>query len=65
MAHALGSRITFMIISFVKRFFAKCPHARPLVVLSIGILATWKKEFLRLQVEDIPLYDFYSVKADN
>lgn len=27
-------------------------------------LGTWKREFQRWQVEDIPLYDFYSVKAD-
>ncbi|CAL5377130.1 unnamed protein product [Camellia sinensis] len=65
MAHAPGSGKTFMIISFMQSFLAKYPHARPLVVLPRGILATWKKEFLRWQVEDIPLYDFYSVKADN
>jgi DNA repair and recombination RAD54-like protein len=29
-----------------------------------GILATWKKEFATWQVEDIPLIDFYSSKAD-
>ncbi|KAL7239318.1 hypothetical protein ACSBR2_005262 [Camellia fascicularis] len=65
MAHTPGSRKTFMIISFMQSFMAKYSHARPLVVLPRGILATWKKEFLRWQVEDIPLYDFYSVKADN
>ncbi|XAR72788.1 DNA helicase [Bertholletia excelsa] len=65
MAHAPGSGKTFMIISFVQSFLARYPHARPLVVLPKGILGTWKKEFKRWQVEDIPLYDFYSVKADN
>ncbi|XP_057502991.1 protein CHROMATIN REMODELING 35-like isoform X2 [Actinidia eriantha] len=65
MAHAPGSGKTFMIISFMQSFLAKYPHAKPLVVLPRGILATWKKEFQRWQVEDIPLYDFYSVKADN
>ncbi|XAR59584.1 DNA helicase [Bertholletia excelsa] len=65
MAHAPGSGKTFMIISFMQSFLAKYPHARPLVVLPKGILATWKKEFQRWQVEDIPLFDFYSVKADN
>ncbi|XP_019179371.1 PREDICTED: protein CHROMATIN REMODELING 35-like isoform X2 [Ipomoea nil] len=65
MAHAPGSGKTFMIISFLQSFMAKYPFARPLVVLPRGILATWKKEFLRWQVEDFPLYDFYSVKADN
>ncbi|KAL2490683.1 SNF2 domain-containing protein/helicase domain-containing protein [Abeliophyllum distichum] len=64
MAHAPGSGKTFMIISFLQSFMAKYPFARPLVVLPRGILATWKKEFLRWQVEDWPLYDFYSVKAD-
>lgn len=65
MAHAPGSGKTFMIISFIQSFLAKYPHARPLVVLPKGILSTWKKEFQRWQVEDIPLLDFYSVKADN
>nr|GMD09978.1 protein CHROMATIN REMODELING 35-like [Ipomoea batatas] len=65
LAHAPGSGKTFMIISFLQSFMAKYPFARPLVVLPRGILGTWKKEFLRWQVEDIPLYDFYSVKADN
>ncbi|PSS26031.1 Protein CHROMATIN REMODELING like [Actinidia chinensis var. chinensis] len=65
MAHAPGSGKTFMIISFMQSFLAKYPHAKPLVVLPRGILATWKKEFQRWQVEDMPLYDFYSVKADN
>ncbi|KAK6145001.1 hypothetical protein DH2020_021821 [Rehmannia glutinosa] len=65
LAHAPGSGKTFMIISFLQSFMAKYPAARPLVVLPRGILATWKKEFIRWQVEDIPLYDFYSVKADS
>jgi len=33
-------------------------------VLPKGLLGTWKKEIQRWQVQDIPLYDFYSVKAD-
>lgn len=65
LAHAPGSGKTFMIISFMQSFLAKYPQARPLVVLPKGILATWKKEFQIWQVEDIPLFDFYSVKADN
>ncbi|CAK9134068.1 unnamed protein product [Ilex paraguariensis] len=65
MAHAPGSGKTFMIISFMQSFMAKYPFARPLVVLPRGILPTWKKEFQRWQVEDISLYDFYSVKADS
>ncbi|XP_042494760.1 protein CHROMATIN REMODELING 35-like [Macadamia integrifolia] len=65
LAHAPGSGKTFMIISFMQSFLAKYPQARPLVVLPKGILATWRKEFQRWQVEDIPLYDFYSSKADN
>lgn len=65
LAHAPGSGKTFMIISFMQSFLAKYPHARPLVVLPKGILPTWKKEFQIWQVEDIPLYDFYSVKADS
>ncbi|KAG8643948.1 protein CHROMATIN REMODELING 35 isoform X2 [Manihot esculenta] len=64
LAHAPGSGKTFMIISFMQSFLAKYPQARPLVVLPKGILATWKKEFQTWQVEDFPLYDFYSVKAD-
>lgn len=65
MAHAPGSGKTFMIISFLQSFMAKYPFARPLVVLPKGILGTWKREFVRWQVEDLPLYDFYSVKADS
>ncbi|XVF45340.1 hypothetical protein PTKIN_Ptkin02bG0198100 [Pterospermum kingtungense] len=65
LAHAPGSGKTFMIISFMQSFLAKYPHAKPLVVLPKGILATWKKEFETWQVEDIPLLDFYTVKADN
>ncbi|KAL8556149.1 hypothetical protein ACS0TY_003804 [Phlomoides rotata] len=49
MAHAPGSGKTFMIISFLQSFMAKYPAARPLVV----------QEFIRWQVEDLPLYDFY------
>ena len=65
LAHAPGSGKTFMIISFMQSFLAKYPNAKPLVVLPKGILATWKKEFETWQVEDIPLLDFYTVKADN
>ncbi|KAJ0943531.1 putative DNA helicase chromatin remodeling SNF2 family [Helianthus annuus] len=65
LAHAPGSGKTFMLISFIQSFMAKYPDARPLVVLPRGIVATWKKEFKRWQVEDIPLFDFYSQKADN
>ncbi|KAL2326437.1 hypothetical protein Fmac_025495 [Flemingia macrophylla] len=65
LAHAPGSGKTFMIISFMQSFLGKYPNARPLVVLPKGILSTWKKEFQRWQVEDIPLYDLYSLKADS
>ncbi|XP_020214228.1 protein CHROMATIN REMODELING 35 [Cajanus cajan] len=65
LAHAPGSGKTFMIISFMQSFLGKYPSARPLVVLPKGILSTWKKEFQTWQVEDIPLYDLYTVKADS
>ncbi|KAJ1388613.1 SNF2-related, N-terminal domain [Sesbania bispinosa] len=65
LAHAPGSGKTFMVISFMQSYLASSPGARPLVVLPKGILATWKKEFRTWQVEDIPLYDFYSAKADS
>ncbi|XP_034902389.1 protein CHROMATIN REMODELING 35 isoform X1 [Populus alba] len=65
LAHAPGSGKTFMIISFMQSFLAKYPHAKPLVVLPKGILPTWKREFQIWQIEDFPLYDFYSVKADS
>ena len=64
LANAPGSGKTFMIISYMQSFLTKHPEVRSLVVLPKSILATWKKEFLTWQVEDIPLYDFYSVKAD-
>uniref|UniRef100_A0A453LHQ3 Helicase ATP-binding domain-containing protein n=1 Tax=Aegilops tauschii subsp. strangulata TaxID=200361 RepID=A0A453LHQ3_AEGTS len=63
LAHAPGSGKTFMLISFIQSFLAKYPSGRPLVVLPKGILGTWKREFQQWQVEDIPLYDLYSVKT--
>ncbi|CAL9117763.1 unnamed protein product [Musa textilis] len=65
LAHAPGSGKTFMLISFIQSFLAKYPMNKPLVILPKGILPTWKKEFQRWQVEDLPIYDFYSSKADN
>ncbi|XP_024022086.1 protein CHROMATIN REMODELING 35 [Morus notabilis] len=65
LAHAPGSGKTFMIISFVQSFLAKYPNGRPLVVLPKGILSTWKKEFQIWQIENIPLYDCYTAKADS
>lgn len=65
LAHAPGSGKTFMLISFIQSFLAKYPDARTMIVLPKGILATWKNELQRWQVEDIPLFDFYTVKADN
>ncbi|XP_015690438.1 protein CHROMATIN REMODELING 35-like [Oryza brachyantha] len=64
LAHAPGSGKTFLIISFVHSFLAKYPDGRPLIILPKGILSTWRTEFLRWQVDDVPLYDFYSSKAD-
>uniref|UniRef100_A0A2N9IW39 Helicase ATP-binding domain-containing protein n=1 Tax=Fagus sylvatica TaxID=28930 RepID=A0A2N9IW39_FAGSY len=65
LAHAPGSGKTFMIISFIQSFLARNPHARPLVILPKGILATWRKEFQIWQVEDFTLLDFYSSRADS
>lgn len=65
LAHAPGSGKTFMIISFMQSFLARYPHARPLVVLPKGILGTWKREFQIWQVEDLPLLDLYTAKADS
>lgn len=64
LAHAPGSGKTFMLISFIQTFMAKYPDARPLVVLPRGILGTWKKEFIRWRIEDLPLLDFYTEKAE-
>ncbi|XP_020587646.1 protein CHROMATIN REMODELING 35 [Phalaenopsis equestris] len=65
LAHAPGSGKTFMLISFMQSFITQKPNKRPLVVLPKGILATWKREFQLWQSEDIPLFDFYSSKADH
>ncbi|RLN41709.1 hypothetical protein C2845_PM01G04010 [Panicum miliaceum] len=65
LAHAPGSGKTFLLISFVHSFLARYPAGRPLIMLPKGILGTWKSEFLRWQVENIPLYDFYSSKANS
>ncbi|KAL5713349.1 hypothetical protein ACHQM5_015433 [Ranunculus cassubicifolius] len=64
LAHAPGSGKTFMIVSFIQSFRAKHQNARPLVVLPKGILGTWKREFIKWQVDDVPLFDFYSRKAE-
>ncbi|GJT14244.1 chromatin remodeling 35-like protein [Tanacetum coccineum] len=64
LAHAPGSGKTFMLISFIQSFMAKYPNARPMIVLPRGILETWKKEFIRWEVEPIKLFDLYSVKGD-
>lgn len=64
LAHAPGSGKTFMLISFIQSFFGKFPFSRPLIILPKGILSTWKKEFNKWQVEEIPLFDLYSVKAE-
>ncbi|XP_056698923.1 protein CHROMATIN REMODELING 35 isoform X2 [Spinacia oleracea] len=65
LAHAPGSGKTFMMICFMQSYLAKYPSARPLVILPKGILGTWKKEFHRWKLDDIPLHDFYSMKAAN
>ncbi|KAL6902406.1 hypothetical protein ACP4OV_005282 [Aristida adscensionis] len=65
LAHAPGSGKTFMLISFIQSFLNRYPAGRPLIVLPRGILETWKSEFLRWQVEVLPLFDFYSSKAEN
>ncbi|KAF6173352.1 hypothetical protein GIB67_027047 [Kingdonia uniflora] len=64
LAHAPGSGKTFMIFSFIQSFLAKYPSGRPLVILPKSIVGSWKKEIIKWQVEDIPLYDFYSSKAN-
>ncbi|KAJ3702736.1 hypothetical protein LUZ61_006441 [Rhynchospora tenuis] len=64
LAHAPGSGKTFMLISFIQSFLARYPDLRPLIVLPKGIVPTWRKEFKNWQIEDIPLFDFYTHKAD-
>lgn len=64
LVHAPGSGKIFMLITFIQSFMARHSTARSLVVLPEGILGTWKMEFQQWQVEDIPLYDFDSIKAD-
>ncbi|TVU48291.1 hypothetical protein EJB05_07922 [Eragrostis curvula] len=65
LAHAPGSGKTFLLISFIQSFLARYPAGRPLIMLPKSVLGNWKNEFLCWQVEDIPLYDFYSSKANN
>ncbi|GJN24879.1 hypothetical protein PR202_gb12650 [Eleusine coracana subsp. coracana] len=65
LAHAPGSGKTFLLISFIHSFLARYRAGRPLIMLPKSVLRNWKKEFLCWQVEDIPLYDFYSSKANN
>ncbi|XP_042419655.1 protein CHROMATIN REMODELING 35-like [Zingiber officinale] len=65
LAHAPGSGKTFMLISFIQSFLAKYPSKKPMVVLPKGILPIWKKELQLWQVEDLPVIDLYSSKAEN
>ncbi|CAN6843200.1 unnamed protein product [Brassica oleracea] len=65
LAHAPGSGKTFLLISFLQSFMAMDPQAKPLIVLPKGIIESWKREFTKWAVEDIPLYDLYSVKAES
>ncbi|KFK26942.1 hypothetical protein AALP_AA8G313700 [Arabis alpina] len=65
LAHAPGSGKTFLLISFMQSFMAMDPHAKPLIVLPKGIIESWKREFTKWAVENIPLLDFYSVKAES
>lgn len=65
LAHAPGSGKTFLLISFMQSFMAMDPQAKPLIVLPKGIIESWKREFTKWAVENIPLLDFYSVKADS
>ncbi|EOA26569.1 hypothetical protein CARUB_v10022627mg [Capsella rubella] len=65
LAHAPGSGKTFLLISFLQSFMAMDPQARPLIVLPKGIIDSWKREFTSWAVENIPLLDFYSVKAES
>lgn len=64
LAHAPGSGKTFMLITFIHSFLVRYPNLRPLIVLPKGIIPTWRNELKKWQIEDIPLYDFYSCKAD-
>lgn len=65
LAHAPGSGKTFLLISFLQSFMAMDPDAKPLIVLPKGIIESWKREFTKWAVENIPLYDLYSVKAES
>ncbi|KAJ0259859.1 SNF2-related [Hirschfeldia incana] len=65
LAHAPGSGKTFLLISFLQSFMAMDQHAKPLIVLPKGIIESWKREFTKWAVENIPLYDLYSVKAES
>ncbi|KAL0897122.1 hypothetical protein Bca101_081083 [Brassica carinata] len=65
LAHAPGSGKTFLLISFLQSFMAMDQQAKPLIVLPKGIVESWKREFTKWAVENIPLYDLYSVKAES
>jgi DNA repair and recombination protein RAD54 and RAD54-like protein len=65
LAHAPGSGKTFMLISFIQCFLDRYPNLRPLIVLPKGIVSTWRKEFENWKIDNIPLHDFYSRKADS
>ncbi|KAF8108816.1 hypothetical protein N665_0104s0131 [Sinapis alba] len=65
LAHAPGSGKTFLLISFLQSFMAMDPQAKPLIILPKGIIESWKREFTKWAVENIPLYDLYSSRAES
>ncbi|XP_031485418.1 protein CHROMATIN REMODELING 35-like [Nymphaea colorata] len=63
LAHAPGSGKTMLVISFIQSFLTKYPNARPLIVLPKGIIETWRKEFQKWRIEDIPLCSLYKAES--
>ncbi|CAN6439419.1 unnamed protein product [Victoria cruziana] len=63
LAHAPGSGKTMLIISFIQSFLTKYPNSRPLIILPKGIIETWKREFKKWKVTDMPLFSLYKAES--
>ncbi|BFI33918.1 protein Mpsnf1.15 [Marchantia polymorpha subsp. ruderalis] len=57
LAHAPGTGKTFLMVSFIQSFLARFPEGRPIILAPKIMLKTWKDEFEKFKVEDIPTFD--------
>ncbi|KAG6558188.1 hypothetical protein Mapa_000369 [Marchantia paleacea] len=57
LAHAPGTGKTFLMVSFIQSFLARFPEGRPIILAPKIMLKTWKDEFEKFKVEEVPIFD--------